>query len=96
MECLRSDVSLPSSNLTEFPGDTRPTCGNKWFTLGAGGTDRSFRPRNVSLATGGAFVAGFLPEKRDDPVVRFETEPGQQMQVDILRSGDRVPGIIGF
>jgi len=42
------------------------------------------------------FVAGFLPEKRDDPVVRYETEPGQQMQVDILRSGDRVPGIIGF
>ena len=28
------------------------------------------------------FVAGFLPEKREDPVVRFETEPGQQMQVD--------------
>jgi transposase len=28
------------------------------------------------------FMAGFLPEKRDDPLIRFETEPGQQMQVD--------------
>jgi transposase len=39
------------------------------------------------------FVAGFLPEKRDDPVVRFETEPGQQMQVDwavIGRGSDRL------
>src|SRR5690242_17600301 len=39
------------------------------------------------------FVAGFLPEKRDDPVVRFETEPGHQMQVDwavIGREGDRL------
>ena len=28
------------------------------------------------------FMAGFLPETRDDPLIRFETEPGQQMQVD--------------
>ena len=28
------------------------------------------------------FMAGFLPEKRDDPLIRFATEPGQQMQVD--------------
>jgi transposase len=39
------------------------------------------------------FMAGFLPEERDDPVVRFETEPGQQMQVDwavIGRGQDRL------
>jgi transposase len=39
------------------------------------------------------FVAGFLPEKREDPVVRFETEPGQQMQVDwavVGRGPDRL------
>src|SRR3974377_597289 len=39
------------------------------------------------------FVAGFLPEKRDDPLIRFETEPGQQMQVDwavIGRGRDRL------
>jgi transposase len=29
------------------------------------------------------FVAGFLPEKRGDPVVRFETEPGEQMQAGL-------------
>jgi transposase len=39
------------------------------------------------------FAAGFVPAKRDDPVVRFETEPGQQMQVDwavIGRGPDRL------
>lgn len=39
------------------------------------------------------FMAGFLPEKCDDPVIRFETEPGQQMQVDwavIGRGPDRI------
>jgi len=35
------------------------------------------------------FVAGFFPEKTDDPVVRFETEPGQQMQVDWAVIGRR-------
>lgn len=39
------------------------------------------------------FAAGLAPTKRDDPVVRFETEPGQQMQVDwavIGRGSDRL------
>jgi transposase len=39
------------------------------------------------------FMAGFLPEKRNDPLIRFETEPGQQMQVDwavIGRGCDRL------
>ncbi len=30
----------------------------------------------------GTFVRGLKPTRKDDPVVRFETEPGKQMQVD--------------
>ncbi|OGA60803.1 MAG: hypothetical protein A3G81_23790 [Betaproteobacteria bacterium RIFCSPLOWO2_12_FULL_65_14] len=40
-----------------------------------------------------AYLAAVRPAKKEDPFVRFETEPGQQMQVDFVvfkRCGVRV------
>ena len=34
------------------------------------------------LRTVSSYLATLKPQRREDPVVRFETDPGQQMQVD--------------
>ena len=42
-------------------------------------------------------VKSLLPPKREDPVIRFETEPGQQMQADFVvfrRSGERLSAFV--
>jgi transposase len=44
-----------------------------------------------------AYLAAIRPAKKEDPVVRFETEPGQQMQVDFVffkRCGVRLPAFV--
>lgn len=44
-----------------------------------------------------AYVAGLWPAKKEDPLVRFETEPGQQMQVDFVvfkRCGERLSAFV--
>lgn len=43
------------------------------------------------------FLQDVLPVKKVDPVVRFETEPGEQMQVDFVvfrRSGERLSAFV--
>ena len=43
------------------------------------------------------FLKSVRPPRREDPVVRFETEPGQQMQVDFVvfkRSGERLSAFV--
>jgi transposase len=53
--------------------------------------DREIRERGYrgSIRTLRYFMAELRPQPRPDPVVRFETEPGQQMQVDwgVFRRG---------
>jgi transposase len=43
------------------------------------------------------FVKALQPPRREDPVVRFETGPGQQMQVDFVvfkRNGERLSAFV--
>jgi transposase len=43
------------------------------------------------------FVRSILPPRREEPVIRFETEPGRQMQVDFVvfkRSGERLSAFV--
>lgn len=43
------------------------------------------------------YVASLWPAKKEDPLVRFETEPGQQMQVDFVvfkRCGERLSAFV--
>lgn len=44
-----------------------------------------------------AYLAAVRPAKKEDPVIRFETEPGQQMQVDFVvfkRCGERLSAFV--
>jgi transposase len=44
-----------------------------------------------------AYLATVRPAKKEEPLIRFETEPGQQMQADFVvfkRCGMRLPGFV--
>jgi transposase len=43
------------------------------------------------------FLKSLTPSRREDPLIRFETEPGEQMQVDFVvfrRSGERLSAFV--
>lgn len=60
---------------------------------------REIRERGYqgSLTQLKAYLAEIRPAKRQEPLIRFETEPGQQMQVDFVvfkRCGVRLPAFV--